>query len=185
MSDFSNLGIVGKLVLPIFQRYRPCTEASLGSQDMILRTEAVGMFLMPRGHLLTEIPVQPEELLTIRKLRAVAEVNLLPKGLGSWTKLQWVGESLWLSVGPFFRSFDHNFLVSCPFWARKVSNRSSHYVLQNGPGAVSSIQLSVWSTVRSNLGQTWSILVEFGQNSPNSGKCIPGRVSRVFGPDGP
>uniref|UniRef100_A0A2N9HRR2 Uncharacterized protein n=1 Tax=Fagus sylvatica TaxID=28930 RepID=A0A2N9HRR2_FAGSY len=39
-----------------FQRYRPCTEASLGSQDMILRTEAVGMFLMPRGHLLTEIP---------------------------------------------------------------------------------------------------------------------------------
>uniref|UniRef100_A0A2N9HH04 Uncharacterized protein n=1 Tax=Fagus sylvatica TaxID=28930 RepID=A0A2N9HH04_FAGSY len=29
--------------------YRPCTEASLGSQDMILRTEAVGMFLMPRG----------------------------------------------------------------------------------------------------------------------------------------
>uniref|UniRef100_A0A2N9J719 Uncharacterized protein n=1 Tax=Fagus sylvatica TaxID=28930 RepID=A0A2N9J719_FAGSY len=44
------------LVLPIFQRYRPCTEASLGSQDMILRTEAVGMFLMPRGHLLTEIP---------------------------------------------------------------------------------------------------------------------------------
>uniref|UniRef100_A0A2N9FWK6 Uncharacterized protein n=1 Tax=Fagus sylvatica TaxID=28930 RepID=A0A2N9FWK6_FAGSY len=36
--------------------YRPCTEASLGSQDMILRTEAVGTFLMPRGHLLTEIP---------------------------------------------------------------------------------------------------------------------------------
>uniref|UniRef100_A0A2N9F7M9 Uncharacterized protein n=1 Tax=Fagus sylvatica TaxID=28930 RepID=A0A2N9F7M9_FAGSY len=44
------------LRLPTFQRYRPCTEASLGSQDMILRTEAVGMFLMPRGHLLTEIP---------------------------------------------------------------------------------------------------------------------------------
>uniref|UniRef100_A0A2N9I3H8 Uncharacterized protein n=1 Tax=Fagus sylvatica TaxID=28930 RepID=A0A2N9I3H8_FAGSY len=37
----------------LFKRYRPCTEASLGSQDMILRTEAVGMFLMPRGHLLT------------------------------------------------------------------------------------------------------------------------------------
>uniref|UniRef100_A0A2N9IKU4 Uncharacterized protein n=1 Tax=Fagus sylvatica TaxID=28930 RepID=A0A2N9IKU4_FAGSY len=40
MSDFGDLGIVGKLALPIFQRYRPCTEASLGSQDMILRTEA-------------------------------------------------------------------------------------------------------------------------------------------------
>uniref|UniRef100_A0A2N9EHL9 Uncharacterized protein n=1 Tax=Fagus sylvatica TaxID=28930 RepID=A0A2N9EHL9_FAGSY len=40
----------------LFLRAWPCTEASLGSQDMILRTEAVGMFLMPRGHLLTEIP---------------------------------------------------------------------------------------------------------------------------------
>jgi hypothetical protein len=43
-------------VLPTFQRYRPCTEAGLGSQDMILRTEAVGMFLMPRGRFLIEIP---------------------------------------------------------------------------------------------------------------------------------
>uniref|UniRef100_A0A2N9GGG0 Uncharacterized protein n=1 Tax=Fagus sylvatica TaxID=28930 RepID=A0A2N9GGG0_FAGSY len=34
----------------------PCTEANLGSQDMILRTEAVGMFLMPRGHFPIEIP---------------------------------------------------------------------------------------------------------------------------------
>uniref|UniRef100_A0A2N9I6I2 Uncharacterized protein n=1 Tax=Fagus sylvatica TaxID=28930 RepID=A0A2N9I6I2_FAGSY len=49
MSDSDDLGIVGKLALPTFLRYRPCTEASLGSQDMILRTEAVGMFLMPRG----------------------------------------------------------------------------------------------------------------------------------------
>jgi hypothetical protein len=56
MSDSDDLGIVGKLALPTFQRYRPCTEASLGSQDMILRTEAVGVFLMPRGHLLAEIP---------------------------------------------------------------------------------------------------------------------------------
>jgi hypothetical protein len=56
MSDFDDLGIVGKLALPNFQRYRPCTEASLGSQDMILRTEAVGMFLMPRGHFPIEIP---------------------------------------------------------------------------------------------------------------------------------
>uniref|UniRef100_A0A2N9J873 Uncharacterized protein n=1 Tax=Fagus sylvatica TaxID=28930 RepID=A0A2N9J873_FAGSY len=88
---------------------------------------------------------------------------------------------------PYAKGFDHNFLVSRPFWARKVSNRSSHYVLQNGPGAVSSIQFSVWSTVRSNLGQTWSTLVELGQIwsklSKLSGKCIPNRVSRVFGPE--
>jgi hypothetical protein len=56
MSDFDDLGIIGKLVLPNFQRYRPCTRASLGSQDMVLRTEAVGMFLTPMGRLLTEIP---------------------------------------------------------------------------------------------------------------------------------
>ena len=63
---------------------------------------------------------------------------------------------IWLSVAPFFRSFDHNSLVSPPFFARKVSNRSSHHVLQNGLGAVCSIQLSV----RSNLGQTLSTLVK-------------------------
>ena len=108
MSDFYDLGIVGKLMLPIFQRYRPCTEASLGPQDMILRTEAVGMFLMPRGHLLTEIPASPEELLTIRKLRAVAEVNLLPKGLGWWTKLQRVGEGLWSNVASQIGCFVNN-----------------------------------------------------------------------------
>ena len=70
---------------------------------------------------------------------------------------------IWLSVGPFFRSFDHNSPISCPFSTRKVSNRSSHHVLQNGPGTVSSIQFLVWSTVRSNLGQTWSTLVKLGQ----------------------
>ena len=55
MSDFGDLDVTRKLVLPTFQSYRPCIEASLGSQDTILRTEAVGMFLMPRGHFLIEI----------------------------------------------------------------------------------------------------------------------------------
>jgi hypothetical protein len=36
-----------------------------------------------------------------------------------------------------------------------------------------------------NPGQTWSTLVKLGQNSPNSGKCIPGHVSRVSGIVGP
>ena len=69
----------------------------------------------------------------------------------------------WLSVGPFFHSFNHNFLVSRPFSARKVLNRSSYHALQNGQGAVSSIQLLVWSMVQSNLGQTWSTLVKLGR----------------------
>jgi hypothetical protein len=80
-------------VLPTFQRYRPCTEASLGSQDMIFRTEAVGMFLMPRGHFLIEIPAWPEELLTIRELRVVAEATLLLKCHSSRAKLLRVGEN--------------------------------------------------------------------------------------------
>ena len=70
---------------------------------------------------------------------------------------------IWLSVGPFFHSFDHNFLVSRPFSACKVSNLSSHHALQNGQGAVSSIQLLVWSMVQSNLGQTCSTLVKLGR----------------------
>jgi hypothetical protein len=108
MLDFDDLGIVGKLMLPIFQRYGPCTEASLGSQDMILRTEAVGMFLMPRGHLLIEIPACPEEFLTIRKLCVVAEVNLLPKDLGSRTKLLRVGENLCVNVASQIGCFVNN-----------------------------------------------------------------------------
>ena len=35
-------------------------------------------------------------------------------------------------------------------------------------------------TAWSNLGQTWSTPVKLGQSSPNSGKCIPGHVLRVF-----
>uniref|UniRef100_A0A2N9HGW8 Uncharacterized protein n=1 Tax=Fagus sylvatica TaxID=28930 RepID=A0A2N9HGW8_FAGSY len=92
----------------------------------------------------------PKELLTIRKLRVVAEVNLLPKGLGS---------------------FDHNFLVSRPFWARKVSNRSSHYVLQNGQGsgqfdsAFGLVNRSGQTLVK--LGQPWSNLVKTLQTLGN------------------
>uniref|UniRef100_A0A2N9H7P4 Uncharacterized protein n=1 Tax=Fagus sylvatica TaxID=28930 RepID=A0A2N9H7P4_FAGSY len=118
---------------PVFT-YRPCTEASLGSQDMILRTG------------------------------------------GRWNV-------------PYAKGFAHNSLVSRPFLARKVSNRSSHHALQNGQGAVSSIQLSVWSTVRSNLGQTWSTLGQTWSNLVktlrNSGKCIPDHVLRVLGIVGP
>jgi hypothetical protein len=48
-----------------------------------------------------------------------------------------------------------------------------------------SVQFSFWSGQTVNLGQTWSTLVKLGQNSPNSGKCILGRISRVFGHSGP
>uniref|UniRef100_A0A2N9EUT4 Uncharacterized protein n=1 Tax=Fagus sylvatica TaxID=28930 RepID=A0A2N9EUT4_FAGSY len=74
---------------------------------------------------------------------------------------------------PYAKGFDHNFLVSRPFWARKVSNRSSHYVLQNGLGAVSSIQLfglvnsqvKPWSNLV-NLGRIWSKLSKLWEMYP-------------------
>jgi hypothetical protein len=95
-------------VLPTSQRYRPCTGASLGLQDMILRTEAVGMFLMPRGHFLIEILARPEELLTIRKLRVVAEATLLLKGLSLRTKLLRVKEDLRANVASQIGCFVNN-----------------------------------------------------------------------------
>jgi hypothetical protein len=42
-------------VLPYFLKYGPCTEANLGSRDMISRTKVVGMFLMLGGYFLIEI----------------------------------------------------------------------------------------------------------------------------------
>uniref|UniRef100_A0A2N9EQ80 Uncharacterized protein n=1 Tax=Fagus sylvatica TaxID=28930 RepID=A0A2N9EQ80_FAGSY len=101
----------------------PCTEASLGSQDMILRT-------------------------------------------GGRRNV------------PYAKGFDHNSLVSRPFLARKVSNRSSHHILQNGQGGgqfdsafgLVNGPVKPWSNLV-NLGQTWSNLVKALQT--------PGNVSRT------
>uniref|UniRef100_A0A2N9FDV4 Aminotransferase-like plant mobile domain-containing protein n=1 Tax=Fagus sylvatica TaxID=28930 RepID=A0A2N9FDV4_FAGSY len=43
MSDFSDLGVAGKLALPSLLRSWVRTKASLGSRDVVLRTEAIGM----------------------------------------------------------------------------------------------------------------------------------------------
>uniref|UniRef100_A0A2N9HRW3 Uncharacterized protein n=1 Tax=Fagus sylvatica TaxID=28930 RepID=A0A2N9HRW3_FAGSY len=154
----------------LFQRYRPCTEASLGSQDMILRTEAVGMFLMPRGSwLVDQVAMGRRE--SLRK-------RCLPNRLFCQQHLA----KIWLSVGPFFRSFDHNFLVSRPFWARKVSNRSSHYVLQNGQGsgqfnsAFGLVNESAWVTTQ--VKRIWSNLVNLGRIWSKLSKLL-GNVSRT------
>ena len=55
MLDFGDLGVIEKLVLPLFLKFWPCTTASLGSQDAVLRTEAVGVFFMSEGHFPIEI----------------------------------------------------------------------------------------------------------------------------------
>ncbi|GMY33685.1 hypothetical protein FCV25MIE_28927, partial [Fagus crenata] len=138
VSDFDDLGIVGKLTLPIFQRYRPYAKANLGSQDMIMRTEA--------------------GLLTIRKLRAVAEVNILPKDLGSWNKSQRCRIE---SLIKLFRMVQE-WSVRFSFWS---GQRSGQTLVK--------------------LGQPRSNLTEFGQSPPDSGKCSPGYILRVSGQGGP
>jgi hypothetical protein len=46
MSDFDVLGTVRKLALPTFARFRIRGNPSLGSRDMVLRTEATGVVLV-------------------------------------------------------------------------------------------------------------------------------------------
>uniref|UniRef100_A0A2N9I5L1 Uncharacterized protein n=1 Tax=Fagus sylvatica TaxID=28930 RepID=A0A2N9I5L1_FAGSY len=104
----------------------------VGSQDMILRTEAVGMFLV----------ISDRSGFSTRKVA---------RNRGSEALEQ---HYLALYLGPFSKG-----------WS-------------------SSIQFLVWSTVRSNLGQTWSTLVKLGQSSPNSWRCIPDYISRVSGHGG-
>uniref|UniRef100_A0A2N9HKK9 Uncharacterized protein n=1 Tax=Fagus sylvatica TaxID=28930 RepID=A0A2N9HKK9_FAGSY len=127
--------------------FTPCTEASLGFARYDLANRGRWNVPYAKGTKLQRVG---------ENLRAnVASPNRLfcPTTLSK----------IWLSVGPFFHSFDHNSLVSRPFLARKVSNRSSHRALHDGQGVVSSIQLLVRSTVWSNLGQTWSTLVKLGR----------------------
>uniref|UniRef100_A0A2N9HNN4 Aminotransferase-like plant mobile domain-containing protein n=1 Tax=Fagus sylvatica TaxID=28930 RepID=A0A2N9HNN4_FAGSY len=171
MSDFGNLGIVGKLVLPIFQRYRPCTEASLGSQDMILRTEAVGMFLMPRGHLLTEIPASTGGALDDPKVAREwsgsgqfdSAFGLVNSQVKPWSNLVNLGRiwsklsKLWeMYPGPRFEGF----------WARWT-------LVGLGTARSNLGQTSV------NPGQTWSTLVKLGQPWSNLGKCVPDLLLRT------
>uniref|UniRef100_A0A2N9HWZ1 Uncharacterized protein n=1 Tax=Fagus sylvatica TaxID=28930 RepID=A0A2N9HWZ1_FAGSY len=109
------------------------------------------------------------ELLTIRKLRVVAEVNLLPKGLGSRTKLQRVGENLCANVASQIGCFVNNTYQNLA----KGGQFDPVFGLVNGP-------VKPWSNLV-NLGQTWS---NFGQSSPNSWKCIPDYILRVSGHGG-
>uniref|UniRef100_A0A2N9G516 Aminotransferase-like plant mobile domain-containing protein n=1 Tax=Fagus sylvatica TaxID=28930 RepID=A0A2N9G516_FAGSY len=118
------------------------------------------------------LPTFLTELLTIRKLHVVAEVNLLPKGLGSSDQVAAV------------LATTLSFLVR--FRPVKYGIEALDILYTIGQGVVSSIQFLVWS-IRSNLGhlvnlgQTWSNLVKALQTL---GRCIPDYISRVSGHGG-
>uniref|UniRef100_A0A2N9HZ18 Uncharacterized protein n=1 Tax=Fagus sylvatica TaxID=28930 RepID=A0A2N9HZ18_FAGSY len=120
------------------------------------------------------------ELLTIRKLRVVAEVNLLPKGLGSRTKGGQFDPVFGLVNGPV-KPWS-NLVNLGQTWSNLVKalqtlgNVSRTYISRvSGQRWV----LVGLETARSNLGQTlvnssqtWSTLVKLGQTL--------GNVSRTF-----
>jgi hypothetical protein len=134
-------------------------------------------------------------------------VNLLPKGLGSWTKLQRVRENFCANVASQIGCFVNNTyqnLAKCRtvFFAVLATTLSFLvrfrpvkygiealdilYTLVKGWSVRSSFWSGQWSgQTLVKLGQPWSNLVKLGQSSPNSRRCIPDHISRVPGYGGP
>uniref|UniRef100_A0A2N9GEP3 Aminotransferase-like plant mobile domain-containing protein n=1 Tax=Fagus sylvatica TaxID=28930 RepID=A0A2N9GEP3_FAGSY len=101
-------------------------------EDMILRTEAVGMFLMPRV-LATTLSF----LVRFRPVKyGIEALDILYTLVKGWS-------------------------VRSSFWSGQWSGQTLV-----------------------KLGQPWSNLVELGQSSPNSWRCIPDYISRVSGHGG-
>jgi hypothetical protein len=140
--------------------------------------------------------------LTIRKLRVVAEVNLLPKGLGSRTKLQRVGENLCANaasqIGCFVNNTYQN-LAKCRTVFFAVLATTLSFLVRFRPvkygiealdilytlvkGWSVRFLFLVWSMVRSNLGQTWSTLVKLGRTWSKLSKLLemyPGLYFKGF-----
>uniref|UniRef100_A0A2N9HGQ7 Aminotransferase-like plant mobile domain-containing protein n=1 Tax=Fagus sylvatica TaxID=28930 RepID=A0A2N9HGQ7_FAGSY len=157
-----------------------------------------GVFGPFEGSFPIRIPADPDKFLAIREFHVVHGCVLFPMCPGSQINLLRVRKTLCASVATSvgkFRKFQQSLISSACFHARGrrssrcriptilVSSESLRYLLFNG--VVSSIQFLVWSMVKPvKLGQPWSNLVEFGQSSPNSWKCIPDYISRVSGHGG-
>uniref|UniRef100_A0A2N9HZV1 Uncharacterized protein n=1 Tax=Fagus sylvatica TaxID=28930 RepID=A0A2N9HZV1_FAGSY len=136
-----------------------------------------GVFGPFEGSFPIRIPADPDKFLAIREFHVVHGCVFFPMCPGSQINLLRVRKTLCASVATSvgkFRNFQQKPYFRRPVFTRVVdvapdvgfptilvSSESLRYLLFNG--VVSSIQFLVWSTVRSNLGQTWSTLVKLGR----------------------
>uniref|UniRef100_A0A2N9FWT2 Uncharacterized protein n=1 Tax=Fagus sylvatica TaxID=28930 RepID=A0A2N9FWT2_FAGSY len=101
-----------------------------------------------------------------------------------WAVLSTTLTKIWLSVGPFFFAVlatTLSFLVRFRPVKYGIEALDILYTLVKGWSVRSSFWSGQWSgQTLVKLGQPWSNLVELGQSSPNSWRCIPDYISRAF-----
>uniref|UniRef100_A0A2N9GD24 Integrase catalytic domain-containing protein n=1 Tax=Fagus sylvatica TaxID=28930 RepID=A0A2N9GD24_FAGSY len=200
MSDFDVLGTVGKLALPIFARFLDLRKSELG----LVRYGPAnrghrGVFGPFEGSFPIGIPAGPDKFLAIREFHVVHGCVFFPMCPGSQINLLRVRKTLCASVDnvggkipelsakPYFVG-----LFSRAWPCTEASLGSQDMILRTEAvgmflmprGVVSSIQFLVWSTVRSNLGQTWSTWSNLVKALQTLGRCIPDYISRVSGHGG-
>uniref|UniRef100_A0A2N9F2G4 Uncharacterized protein n=1 Tax=Fagus sylvatica TaxID=28930 RepID=A0A2N9F2G4_FAGSY len=164
---------------------------------MAPRTEATGVFLVRlRAVFRSGFRLDPDKFLAIREFHVVHGMCLLSNVPGladqlvasqedSARKRGNVGGKIpELSAKPYFVG-----LFSRAWPCTEASLGSQDMILANGGRRNVPYAKGFRSGQRSGqtlvkLGQPWSNLVEFGQSSPNSGKCIPEHVLRVSGQGG-
>uniref|UniRef100_A0A2N9I9W0 Uncharacterized protein n=1 Tax=Fagus sylvatica TaxID=28930 RepID=A0A2N9I9W0_FAGSY len=154
-----------------------------------------GVFGPFEGSFPIGIPAGPDKFLAIREFHVVHGCVLFPMCPGSQINLLRVRKTLCASVATSVGKFPE--LSAKPYFAlHRGEFGFARYDPANGgrrnvPYAKGGGQFdsSFWSGQWSGqtlvkLGQPWSNLVELGQSSPNSWRCIPDYISRVSGHGG-